>query len=480
MDELNEITKRLQSRLHDVTNTAFEDEFDSDFEINESSSENEYTDNRNTETLGSATAVTHSSETSQIPKRCTAQSDQAGAISKKQSSSPTENNDNLHLESISNQSTINLKATDTGYSSSSNTRPSQYPKHCQNSCDSTHNNLSDSSTEYPVQGTKTHISHLLDKLCLDLPPRPLAGVNIPIKRDIVNLFTKLREHRNNLQDKKENRGVDTCSVPTQTDNMSAQYVYLNAINQQAFNMSDERGSVSRLTNESRSCSKISTVVREELVAEENDDAEWDELTTYLISTNIRYRNLDDMVNPLLYQHLVPDVQVTSVVSPEEEAVEQLDNRYARSFSATMSRGTIERLTEDNTVFPVDTPMKSQTNLSKSEENTELCATPSDVSEKISGNIDVTVIHKSSDNDLTSSNGIIVTESTTTASFDKLPMQEVNAETENYCFAISKSVVPDVSRPAPDGGNPVEEVKTATMKRQVNEDENVISNQLKDI
>ncbi|XP_032682983.1 C2 domain-containing protein 3 isoform X2 [Odontomachus brunneus] len=480
LNELNEITERLQSRLRDVTNTAFEDDFDSDFEINESSSENEYTDKRNAETSGPKTIASHLLETSQISKQCKTQSDQSGVINKEQTSFLIANNDNLRLESISNQSTtINLEATDTGYSSSSNTHPSQYSKHYQhqNPYDLTHNYLSDSSAEYPARGTKTHISHLLDKLSLDLPPKPPAGVDMPMKRDIINLFTKLREHRNNLQDKKENnRSVNTCSVPTQTDNISAQHAYTDATSQASLNISNVYvgESVSKPIEESQSRSKISTVIREELIAEENDDAEWDELTTYLISTNIRYRNLDGMVNPLFYQHLVvPDLQATSAISPEEEAIEQLDNRYAKSFSMAMNRGT--NSTENNAVFPVDTQIKSRTTLSESEENADfLCEIPSGVPGNVS-NIDVTVMHKSSDNDLTSGNSA---ESITTASFDKSSIQQVDVETENYCFAISKSSVPEVSRQAPDGGNPVEEVKTVATKRQDDEDVKIISDQLK--
>lgn len=479
LDELNEITKRLQSRLRDVTNTAFEDEFDSDFEINESCSENEYTDNRNVETLGSAMIVTHSSATSQTPEQCKIQSDQTGVINKRQTSSFIETHDDTHLESMSNQSTtINLKATDTGYSSSSNMHPSQYPKHYQyqNSCDSTHNYLSDRNTDYPARGTKTHISHLLDKLSLDLSPRPLAGVDMPLKRNIINLFTKLRERKNHSQDKEENNcNINTCSVPTQTDNISLQQIYPDVTSQQSFNTNNASESILRPTEESQSCSKISTVIREELVAEENDDSEWDELTTYLISTNIRYRHLDGMVNPLLYQHLIPDLQVTSVTSPEEETVEQLDNRYAKSFSTSLSRGTIDRSTENNAMFPIDTQIKSRTYLSESDENTELQrATSSGVSGNVSDNIDVTVIHKPGDNDLTSGNSI---ESTITTSLDKLPVQQIDVGTENYCFTISKLSVPGISRQAPDGGNPIEEVKTVAMKQQ-DEDENAISDQLK--
>ncbi|XP_019700756.1 uncharacterized protein LOC105191403 isoform X2 [Harpegnathos saltator] len=478
LDELNEITKCLQSRLHDITNTAFEDEFDSDFEINESSSENEYIDNRNVETFGSVMIATHSPETSRTYKECKLQNDQTGVISKKQISSFIENNDNLHLESISNQSTIiNLEATNTGYSSSSNTHSNQYPKHYQyqNPCDLTYNYpLDNNPAEYPARGTKMHINHLLNKLSLDFPPKPPVEVDMPIKRDIINLFTKLREHRNNLQDKKKNsRSINICSVPTQTDNTSAQHAYSDVPNRTIFNMSNVcvDKSISRPIEESQSCNKISTVIREELVAEENDDVEWDELTTYLISTNIRYRNLDGMVNPLLYQHLIPDLQTMSAISPEEEAMEQLDNRYARSFSTAMGHGT-NYSTEGNAVLSLDTQTKSRTNLLEPEENTELLrTTPSGVSRNVSGNIDVTIIHKSNDNDLTSSNS---TESMITTSYDKLSIQQVDVETKNYCLAISKSSVPEISRQAPDGGNPVEEIKAVVMKQQ---NEDVVSNQL---
>lgn len=468
LSELNEITKRLQSRLRDVTNTAFEDEFDSDFEVNESNSEHEYVENRNAEIAAPILTVHSSDETLEIPKQqCKTQNDQNNTEGQIFSAISSDCNPQSEPAPKQSRTTNPETNNDAGYCSSSNTHFS-LPRHYQYPCTSIHNYSWDSSAEYPARGTKMHINHLLDKLSLDLPPKPPAEADIPMRRNIIDLFAKLREHRNNSQDKnKSNHGVDTCSVPTQTDNINEHSYTINRVTS-ATSDTSIGGSVPRLSEESQSRNKISTVIREELVAEENDDVvELDDLTTYLITTNIRYRNVDGLVNPLLYQHLVPDFQTTFTVSPEGEAVEQLDSRYARNFSTAMNSDRTDRNSAENDLSQVDTRAKSRTNVLESAESAELLRlTPSGVSGNVSGNIDVTVMHKSSNSDLTSGNS---TESTVTTSFEKLSIQQADIETENYCFTVSELSVPGVSRQAPDGGNPVEEVKISVVAKQQDDD-----------
>lgn len=480
MTELDEITKRLQSRLSDVTNTAFEDDFDNDFDMIEPNSDNENTDDKNVEITPQSTGFGYSANgTSQMPKQNNIQSDR----NDEGQTSAINSNYNSHFEQGSDQvKAINSDTTDTGYCTGSNARFAQhlgyYHNQYQNRCSSsTRNYLSSNSAEYPARGTKTHINHLLDKLSLDLPPRPPSAAAIPMRKDILELFASLREHRNNSQDKgKNDRDIDTCSVPTQTDDLSEPHAYSHTTN--LVTVDDESFSKSSQISELQPRNRISTVIREELVAEENNEnSNCDELTTYLITSNVRHMDLDNTFNPLLYQHLLPDLQITTAVSPEGEA-EQLDNQYAKSFGMAMMRGNDSRIdhsTENKTTLSRnDVPTKGRTSALESEESTgEFSAlTDSDISGNIDNSIDVTVIYKSSNNDLMSDNS---TESTIDImSFDKSSAQQTDIKTRDYCS--TELSVPGVSRQAPEGGNPVEDAKIVSVMTNRQDDiQNVSTN-----
>lgn len=465
MTELDEITKRLQSRLSDVTNTAFEDDFDNDFDIIEPNSDNENVDDKNVDITPQNTDFKcFANGASQMAKQSNIQSDR-NLVNDEGQTSAISSNHNSHFEPSSDQvRTINSDITNIE-SADSNTRFAHlgyYHNQYQNRCgSSTRNYLSSSSAEYPARGTKTHINHLLDKLSLDLPPRSPSATTIPIRRDILELFANLREHKNNLQDKNKNtRGIDTCSVVTQTDNLSEPHAYIHATN--LVTIDGENFSKSSQLLESQPRNRISTVIREELVAEENNEnSNCDELTTYLITSNVRHMDLDNIFNPLLYQHLLPDLQATTAISPEGEA-EQLDNQYAKSFGIAMMRDNrIDRSMEKMIPSRNDMPMKSRTSILDSEENTEefsALTDSSDVSGNIDSSIDVTVIYKSSNNDLMSDNS---TESMIDiTSFNKSSAQQTDTKTENYCS--TELSVPGVSRQAPEGGNPVEEAKIVSV------------------
>ncbi|XP_018309103.1 uncharacterized protein [Mycetomoellerius zeteki] len=471
LTELDEITKRLQSRLHDVTNMAFEDEFDNDFDIIEPNIDNENTNDRNVHQIihypQSTVSEYFNNGTSQMSKQCEIQSDRNVVNDEKQTSSLISGNCNLRFESASNKSrAISSEVTDLGYCSSSNTYFSQHPgcyhNQYQNRYSSTYNYLSD-NTEYPVQGTKTHINHLLDKLSLDLPPRSSSETVIPIRKNILELFTSLREHKNNSQDKdKNNYDINTCTVLTQTDN--EQYTSSSTAN-----FITSKTTIEENISVEMPCNRISTVIREELVAEENDDVDdaiCDELTTYLITSNVRHMNPDSIFNPLLYQHLIPDLQIAATASQEGEVVEQLDNRYIRNFAVHNS--DIDLLKE-NSVFQNDTELKDRITVLEYDKKKEFFGlTPSDISENIDSNIDMTIIYESSENDLTSDNN---TESTAIMSFDKSSIQQTEIEIKNYSI-VSELPVTGVSRQAPEGGNPIEEVKTLLGAKQQNYIQNV--------
>ncbi|KAG5323798.1 C2CD3 protein, partial [Pseudoatta argentina] len=463
LTELDEITKRLQSRLHDVTNTAFEDEFDNDFDMIELNIDNENTNDRNvkiTHYPQSTVSEYFNTGTSQMSKQCGIQSDRNVVNDEKQTSSTLSSNCNLRFDSASNKSrAISFEVTALGCCSSSNTHFSQhsgyYHNQYQNRYSSTYNYLLDNNTEYPVRGTKAHINHLLDKLSLDLPPKSSSETAIPIRKNILELLTNLREHKNNSQDKdKNNYDINTCTVLTQTDNEQ------NASSSTA-NFLTSKTTIEENISVEMPHNRISTVIREELVAEENNDsAICDELTTYLITSNVRHMNLDSIFNPLLYQHLVPDLQITATVSPEAEVVEQLDNRYIKNFTV---HSDIDLLKENN-VFQNDIEMKDRITVLECDKKKEFFGlTPSDISENIDNNIDMTVIYESSENDLTSDNN---TESTAIMSFDKSSIQQTEIEIKNYSI-VSELSVTGISRQAPEGGNPTEEVKTLLGAKQQN-------------
>lgn len=461
LTELDEITKRLQSRLHDVTNTAFEDEFDNDFDIIEPNSDNENTKNRNAETTQypqSTVSEYFNNEMSQMSKQCEIQNDRNIIKNdERQTSSIISSNNNLHIELTSKDGAINSETTDIGFCSSSNIyfnqHPDYYHNQYQNRYSSMHNYLLNSNTEYPMRGTKTHINHLLDKLSLDLPPKSVSETVIPIRKNILELFASLRE--NNSRDKDKNgRDINIYTMLTQTDN--EQHAHSHTTN---FITSKTTIGESIFVPELPH-NRISTVIREELLAEENNDnTTCDELTTYLITSNIRHMDRDSIFNPLLYQHLVPDLQVTATVSPEGETVEQLDNRYAKSFDIAMCNSNIDH-SKKYTPFQNDAQLKDWTTALEFDKKKELFGlTSSDISENVDNSIDMTIVYKSSENDLTSSNS---TESTAIISLDK---SSVQAEIEiKDCSILSELSVPGVLRQAPEGGNPIEEIKTSVVTK----------------
>jgi len=371
-------------------------------------------------------------------------------------------NSNLHFEPTSNKNrAISSEATDTGYCS--NIHFNQHPDYhnwYQNRYSLMHNYLSDSCTEYPMRGTKTHINHLLDKLSLDLPPRSSSTAAIPIRKNILELFASLREHRNNSQKDRNDRDINTYTMFTQTDNEQCTYSQTNFIT--------SKTTVGKSVFIESPHNRISTVIREELVAEENNNStNCDELTTYLLTSNIRHMDLDNIFNPLLYQHLVPDLQVA--VSPEEEeAVEQLDNRYTSNFDI-MCNSNIDHSKENNIQFQNNVQLKDWTALEVDKKRQLFDLTSLNISENINSGIDMAVIYKASDLMLTNNS----TESTAIASLDRSSVQaEIGIKD---CSILSEFSVPGMSRQAPEGGNPIEEVKTSIVAKWQSDIQDVSAN-----
>ncbi|XP_070521702.1 uncharacterized protein [Cardiocondyla obscurior] len=439
LTELNEITQRLQSRLRDVTNTAFDDEFDNDFDIVDLNSENENINDGSIETtqyLQSTVSEYSNNEISQLPRQYEIQKNDQNIYDEKQTTSITSSNSNVQCESMYNKNTApSSKATDIEYLNSNkhlNQRPDCYHNQYQNQHSSMHNYLSNSNAEYPVQGTKAHINHLLDKLSF-LPPRSSSEVTLPIRKSILELFTSLRERKNHLQDKKQDkngRDIGTSTMLVQSDNQ--QDVSSNTTDFTSKPIAGGNISVESSRN------KISTLILEELVTEENDDsATCDELTTYLI---------------------------TSAVSLEGETVEQLDNRYARNFDMAMHDSNADHSKEKNTLFQNGVQRRNQATVLELDKKELLDLTSSDISEDVDNSIDMTVIYKSGENHLTSA---INAESIAAMSLDRSSVQ-AEVKINNYCSSSSEVSTPGVSRQAPEGGNPVEEVKTSAALKWSND------------
>lgn len=340
---------------------------------------------------------------------------------------------------------------------------------------------SDASEDHPTRGTRMHISYLLDQLKTQLtavpPPSPTPTSNQPMKRNIMDLITSLRRDNNNFSsDTKCNREVNVRTVPTQTETNYARETPLTQITNNSAELrenfianerkdsSDDRQTSAEAQTTKR---KVSTAIREELAADEADEAnetlQCDELSTHLMTTNVRHMDLQSILNPLLYQHVIPDIRSapndeTSVNSqntlnnpstPEIQDIEHLDTRYTANFNTAINNG-LSRLR--NLVETENTSGFSGSVTATSENDAIFRITPSGLSENIDGNIDVTVIHKPCNDDLMASNSL---DSTTTISLEN-DFQNATENDDNSSLSSSETSVSGVSRQAPDGGNPVEE------------------------
>ncbi|XP_076760051.1 uncharacterized protein LOC143428801 [Xylocopa sonorina] len=465
LTELDEITKRLESRLRDVTNMAFEDDLENEFDSNEPNSDAENNDYKITASVVPNATTNYNSRMYQISQ-----------IDRKLlHTTETKENENQNtsivtsIENFLPQTDINCKKIVTceimkpNTSKISNSCNKQYLSNddCEMQQQSEHSMQSiktfdNTFIDYPERGTKMHINYLLDKLSLQFPAQSYLTKSSPRKRNVTNLLSNLQLSNNNLQDSdKCNQDLKVCTVPTQTDDIYEQTITNSEVTSCTTDQkidSSDRNSVEALM-QPQITNKMSTVIREELITEENSNtSKCDELTTYLLTSNVRHMDLNNIFSPLLYQHLVPDLYYPNT-SPDEETVKQLDNRYSKVFNRSIDKtlNEVHNLREAN----------------MSSENAELYrATPSGVSENIDDSIDLTILHKSSDNDLLASNS---TESTTTISVEKSLMKSIDSDlVENCNFTFPETSILVLSRQAPDGGNPVEDAKKPLIAQQNNQ------------
>lgn len=491
LTELDEITKRLKSRLHDVTNEDFDVDFDPDFDANEPELDAERNENRNgiIEDPGSVETPRSVEDWQPLPPAANNSSAQSSHMNRYRDSNFFNEIQNRYApNNYNNTNTESTEPnfTDTGYSTNSQVQSSQSLSngHIESDNQNGHylnNGYSrDDGAEQPVRGARMHINHLLDKLT-SLTAAPPSTENFPIKRNIHDFIASLRQ--NNIHSNgKCNQEVNARTVPTQTDYQDIQRSQIPpTINLQSNAATRDVNENNNLDNVSQGRNKVSNLIREELVTEENNDTtEFDDLTTHLLTSNVRHMDLDSIFNPLMYQHLIPEVHTSNSSSNpnsvqdvdnlnstnDRVVIEELDNRYAETFNATINNG-LGRL---RNLIEIDASLAEESvGQNKSLESADFFRmTPTGVSDDRDGNIDVTVADKPSNDDLMASNS---TESTTTLSFDASSIRQRQEVVDNVSLISSDSSVSVVTRQAPDGGNPTEETSKPLVTNHQNDSDN---------
>lgn len=448
LTELDEITKRLKSRLHDVTSTAFEDDLENEFELNELTSDNGNNDHKIIDPVVSIAAMDYNNK---ICLDRNIKENENENISNETTKFNIQNflsktyiscDNSVSCEIIKHNSKI-LNSYDKRNLLNDNSDIQQQNEHLVQNIKT----LDDTFIDYPKQGTKAHINYLLDKLSSQFPAQSYLTKVMPMEKDITNVLTNL-PNNSCLQDSNEELKIFTSH--TQMDNIK------NSVNPVTNSMSREVDisdqDSSDISFHSQIANKMSTVIREELIAEENSNtSKCDELTTYLITSNIRHMDLNDICNLSLYQHLMPDLYYPHT-SLEEETIKELDNRYSKEFN--VSKNKLNKIHD-----------LRGTNISI--ENTEhFRTTPSGISENIDSSIDLIGFHDTNYNDQLINNS---TESTTTISIANSMIKSIDSEMiengDSISFETSDLALP---RQAPDGGNPIEDNKKSVIIQQENE------------
>lgn len=455
LTELDEITKRLESRLRDVTNTAFEDDLENEFELNEQSSDNENNDCKIiTPILSIATRdynsrICHNPSTAENENQNTSNET---SIQNFLSQTYISYNNAVSCEIMKSDSSKILNSYSKRNLSNDNSEIQQSEHLVQNS-----RPLDNTFTDYPERGAKTHINYLLDKLSLQFPTQTCLTKTIPMEKNITNVLTHLPSSNNLQGSNKYNQEHKTSILCNQMDDIheltiqNSENPINNCTTKSEVDTYDKNSS--EISMHSQTANKVSKVIREELIAEENSNtSKCDELTTYLVTSNIRHMDLNNICNPLLYQHLVPDLHY-SHTPLEEETIKQLDNRYSKVFNKSIS----------NRLNRIHSSVETNLSLANAEHFKTI---PSGVSENIDNSINLTVLHNTNYNDLLASNS---TESTTTISINNSIIKSIDSEVvENGDSVSSETPLLVLSRQAPDGGNPIEDNKNPLITQQEDE------------
>ncbi|KAF7988163.1 hypothetical protein HCN44_007657 [Aphidius gifuensis] len=429
LSELDEIKKRLQSRLEDVTSNAFEDNDDDDiFNIDENEFEILDQDCDHPEIDD---AVLNN------PSWLRQNTQQDSAVLTNQNT-PSDNSPIFHND---------VNPTDTGYSSTTSTtttttniqsttrsnlitngnynyyKQDQLPKenHSNGIVNSSKlnentngNNNHDENIKMtnqfeinnPIRGTKMHISHLLEQLSTQLTSsQSLPMTNPPMKRNIMDLLSSLRQQNNNYPNDmiKCNREANVRTIPTQTDDNNKQDTEI--IN----NIVDDE-------------IPAKTQKRDQIIVQ--DDAS----SALLINPN----------NHVYYSQCDAGDLTLDTLPNDNSPVDNYGNTVDAKYSETNSHEILEP------------------NPSLSVQSGSLRVTPTGLSNTniFVNNNNVTVIDNNNDGMIGNSESI---ESTNTITFDNTILQTDSEIDDNSSLNSSLTTsVSNVSRQAPDGGNPVED------------------------
>lgn len=461
MTELDEITKRLQSRLNNVTSTAFDD-LEKEFDFLEAEMTENNGNNGNSVPTTSAVVSSVENRSSSQPQHSLPRSNptlmesQRLPLLENQSTRATITTN--HCNSVTTNDTNVSRSNPTNGCNKENSTKSSLGSKIEVNFQSTIS-LTNTS-EDPIAGTRTHINHLLDKLSEQLTaPLPSYAP----KKNIMDFLSTLRLNNNNFQ----NNGKCNRELITPPQCVSSQNVGNNVQPTESSETSESAGTSNESPIASENSHKISSIIREELVADDtNDQAECDDLTAHLMTSNVRHMDFNNILNPLFYEHLIPrlsDEGLPLNVDNQEASngetipeIDRLDNKYLESFKTMANNGISQA--QSGSSSGSSSNQNTYTIDGKNEETAScsfLRETPPGV--PVNANVNIHVHVKSSEDEATPSN---CTDSTTTFSWEKSSARTNDGDVEENTSSSSSFESPTLTdlREAPEGCNSVEDTK----------------------
>lgn len=428
-----------------MTSNAFEDDFDNDFEIPEN--DEDYDDN-NGNTGNNEAWLKMPDSINNVPKQ---------ESNKPAQQTTSENNcseTNLTADTGYSTSSTNIQFSMTnGYHQHRTTKEDHVNEFINNSKFTFNQNINGNShneqrfesavnednkttlvsparnDDYPTRGTRMHISHLLEQLStqLTLPQSLPAMTNPPMKRNIMDLISSLRKHNNNYSnDLKCNREANVRTVPTQTES--------NYVNNSSLLLNNQVSSEAEVNQDDEIPAK--TQKRGETITDDNNS----------IGLNVCHMDVDRILHPsipgtLEINQVLDDSRHSLTTTPDNDNT--INTQYSDD---TDSKDIINKQS-----FTASSTMSKELKINKCESSR---VTPSGLSENIDRNINLTVIEKSGNDDVMANNSM---ESTISIiSLDNAIQTDTDID-ENIEINLSATTsVSNVSRQAPDGGNPIED------------------------
>ncbi|XP_066588812.1 uncharacterized protein [Prorops nasuta] len=427
LTELDEITKRLKSRLYDVTNSAFNDDFENDYNLNEINNEEDV--EKSNEEIAKGTVEAASSWSTIIT------SDKMD--NRNTEYQPCAQNSNR----ASNQPPCLVNAREASFNEQLSTK------------DNKQKTNNGPAINFNHQTRHTLLREVnVDRGLLQQGQTQLAYKDYPKKGSKVHIDQLLGE----------------LSFPFSTRLSSSELTATGSCNKQHYERKNYIGEYNHLLTETSAASvtdkkleKMSTVLRQELVADENDDNDFkpDDLSTYLIASNVHHTDLKNTHDCLLYRRhfLLKDDQEKDVENSHEFCLEErpvvrhLDSIYAccNDLNEDMV-ATTTAVVQRNNVFLDNNVNEGSNHATKqplticnkeredSEDNPETVSS-SDSTTTMSLDRVLLSLLDSSDVDISQTHGGTIVES-----------PGILEESDLYTTTITSS------RQAPDGGNPMED------------------------